>query len=150
MNATRLSVLGLLIAGVALAASADQPGSSPNNPGLVAHTGQEPSPVSNPPVHDPRDVGQLDVTWSQGVFVDWRNLDKWLLIEILAPDLYQLVGPPVLTPLQQCIDAAVQVCGQGQVCWVCVYENSCSFACRDADGGCEPAPPCGPTNRAAE
>lgn len=41
------------------------------------------------------------------------------------------------TPLKDCIDAAKATCGEGQVCGVCVKDNECSFACRDAEGKCD-------------
>jgi len=47
------------------------------------------------------------------------------------------------SPLSQCAEMAVLVCGAGSTCWLCVTDQSCSFGCRDADGGCQPAPPCG-------
>ncbi len=50
-------------------------------------------------------------------------------------------------PAQDCAALAVLTCGEGRVCWVCYTSDgnqSCSFACQDEAGGCEPAPPCGP------
>jgi hypothetical protein len=49
----------------------------------------------------------------------------------------------LMSPLTQCAETAIMVCGEGQVCCLCVYDESCSFSCRDANGGCDPCPPCG-------
>ena len=45
-------------------------------------------------------------------------------------------------PLSECVDAALLTCGAGQVCGVCVSNGSCSFACRDSEGGCDHWPGC--------
>ncbi|TSC61383.1 MAG: hypothetical protein G01um1014107_2 [Parcubacteria group bacterium Gr01-1014_107] len=55
-------------------------------------------------------------------------------------------GNPPNTPLAQCAQTAVDTCGQGQVCWVCVRAgpngDACAFSCRDGDGHCTiPIPP---------
>lgn len=42
-----------------------------------------------------------------------------------------------------CAKTAVETCGQGNVCWVCATTDTCSFACKDDQGNCQPTPPCG-------
>ena len=45
-------------------------------------------------------------------------------------------APPGTSPLDQCASTAVAVCGEGNVCCLCVVGEppSCSFSCRDGKG----------------
>lgn len=75
------------------------------------------------------------------------------MLQALDPQGTMLVLETIAgnSPLQQCIDAAKETCGEGNVCWVCVsagdeepqvYQQSCAFACRDGNGDCTiPIPP---------
>ncbi len=72
--------------------------------------------------------------------------EQWGLLYALDVDLAETLSQ-LLTPLTSCGDEAVRICGEGQVCWVCVTGNhnqSCGYACRASDGSCQPTPPCGP------
>ena len=65
---------------------------------------------------------------------------------LVAPDAYDgvMAADPV-SPLLQCINAAIITCGEGNVCYVCVVNDTvCSFHCRDGAGECPPPPACGP------
>ena len=73
------------------------------------------------------------------------SVDEWNLIYAVDVDLAETLSL-LMTPLTTCGDEAVRICGDGQVCWVCVTGNhnqSCSYACRASDGSCQPTPPCG-------
>ena len=70
---------------------------------------------------------------------------QWAWIDAIDRDLAETLAQ-VMTPLSSCGDEAVRICGEGQVCWVCVTGNhnqSCGYACRASDGSCQPTPPCG-------
>src|SRR3990172_9386873 len=68
---------------------------------------------------------------------------QYATLAAVDPELAE-VWASVASLLTECAATAQSVCGEGQVCYVCVYENSCSYGCRAADGSCQPAPPCGP------
>ena len=75
---------------------------------------------------------------------------EWAWIDAVDPGLASALAQ-VLTPLTECGEQAVLICGEGEVCWVCVTGNhiqSCGYACRASDGSCQPTPPCGITNTA--
>ena len=70
---------------------------------------------------------------------------QWEWINAIDSDLAETLAL-LMTPLSNCGDEAVRICGEGEVCWVCVTGNhnqSCSYACRASDGSCQPTPPCG-------
>ena len=70
---------------------------------------------------------------------------QWTWIDAVDVDLAATLAM-LLTPLSSCGDDAVRICGEGQVCWVCVTGNhnqSCGYACRASDGSCKTTPPCG-------
>ena len=72
------------------------------------------------------------------------TVDEWSLIHAVDSDLAKTLAQ-VMTPLSNCGDEAVRICGEGEVCWVCVTGNhnqSCGYACRASDGSCQPTPPC--------
>lgn len=69
--------------------------------------------------------------------------DGYALLVTIDPSIDVLPG--ILggaNPLSECVDAALLTCGAGQVCGVCVSNGSCSFACRDSEGGCDHWPGC--------
>ena len=76
--------------------------------------------------------------------VTQRTLDVMTYLSLVSPDAYDGYIIYANSPLTQCIEAALLTCGSGNVCSVCVASDVCSFQCQDAEGGCEPAPPCGP------
>ena len=79
-----------------------------------------------------------------GLVADGTWWDLPLLLAAMAPD-------PKPSPIAECSAAAVNVCGQGQVCWVRVTGDECSFGCRDAQGDCPPVtfpPPAAPPGTA--
>ena len=73
-----------------------------------------------------------------------RELAFQTYLGLLAPETLDLYTETGQSPLVMCVEAAIQTCGEGQVCGVCVYHESCSFHCRNNDGSCPPSPPCGP------
>ncbi len=78
------------------------------------------------------------------------SVDAWAWIDAVDPALAKALAQ-VMTPLTDCGESAVQICGEGEVCWVCVTGNhnqSCGFACRADDGSCQPTPPCGTVSAA--
>ena len=81
---------------------------------------------------------------SRGESATHDELALHTYLGILAPESLDLYREAVQSPLAECIEGAVQTCGEGEVCSVCVYRESCSFQCRNDDGSCPPAPPCGP------
>ena len=73
------------------------------------------------------------------------TLDLLTWVYLLSPDLYAGYIATANSPLVECIEGSILACGAGEVCWVCVVNHEvCQFQCRDEDGSCSPAPPCGP------
>ena len=70
---------------------------------------------------------------------------QYAVLAAVDPDLAE-VWAGIASLLTECVNAANYTCGAGHVCWVCVYENSCSYGCGNplVVGGCAPVPPCGP------
>lgn len=73
-------------------------------------------------------------------------LGSLVMLNTLAPYYYDIYVDMAQSPLLACAETALSVCGEGAVCSLCVYDNSCSFTCQDSEGACAPAPPCGPTD----
>lgn len=70
--------------------------------------------------------------------------EQWAWLDAIDADLTATIVM-LMTPLSNCGDEAIRICGEGQVCCVCVTGNhnqSCSFTCRASDGSCQPCPPC--------
>ena len=99
-------------------------------------------PSANVPVrrHDP-----ADITSPESELHTRANVQH--MIDVL--DHYGASKIKLSKEAEASINAAIETCGQGEVCYVCVYRESCSFQCRSDDGSCPPAPPCGPLSDTA-
>lgn len=74
-----------------------------------------------------------------------ETLDLLTYVYLLDTDLYSGYVAMAESPLIECIEGALLLCGAGEVCWICVVNHEvCSFMCRNDDGSCTPAPRCGP------